>query len=1157
MIMLVKFKFCVFVFIVSVLAVFFGSCAQKATKLSSPVLQINKNGTITWQKTDNAVGYAYVVDGGEEKFTTDTQIRIAEGESVTVKAVGDGKNYLDSDFSEAVIRLKSVKPTIERVLAGRDAFTKENVDGTDVSLQADEREKAISEYLKTIEEQSKPSIFCTDLFLKEGQEFYIGAVLFNPDFVKIQKVSVNGVIFESDKIHVLYSGQKTCVFVSLTFSGLKTDYKIDGIYFENGKIESNDAITVSLAAQNLPQLRFFGEPTVTPTSFKADADILFTPDDSIKCCAFLLKNGGVAACLEVEKDTKTIEFCGLSDDTSYDFVLVYFADVGDGIKSYFLKDFLFKTPAAVTLTATANYYAFDDGKKGAEIVVETPIRCAEITALRLESGKSILNISAAQTEKLNADGKLEIRNEVLNSKTYTIYLDYFCAEQKTLTTKVTTPTYNNATLAQDGVTQDFYTFCDYYGVAELKNDDKTAAIKDLSVHVNDLCFGSLTAGEVQTTTKGYVFCIKDALTFLKTVPDFKTSEITLKITSDFNDGNGDVEYFLKIKNDMVQSDFFDEKADFNTSFDNVTDGQTLKFADFDGSRYIEKLTLFKNGYSLSQETNPDTQGYYPTYTDANGVCFDTTQAKTAKENLTINGKTYYFHSPLKIILKGTPHQKRIGEWTKQGDSFVHYCIEEVKTIYRCHDAKRQEYVEARKKTLKMWRNLILENIDNKLLYFSQLEQLFKNCKKYDATYTVSYDETLPVGEYGIAICTKDVRTGQIEATFLSDAKTTNKHEKLAPPTNVCFDKNFNLCWDKTDNAESYLLYDEQGNLIEPCGDFFEENGKIKVYYPTATGAKEGNVYVAAVPKKEYAFCLCDSDKSDGAIFTAEQKYPATVAPIFVSPQEKSDGDIMQRVLKKYDGEYDYSLAQFEAEWTRYLAKPVDLSALTYNVSVKIPHFDSGYVCCRVRVKQSLVYEQSQWSDYYEFFVTDGKTEITACYGADFKEKEPIFGTNKLKTTPKIDHQKMLGKEFTYLFKVSDYVNLYDDGRTINYDIEYAIYSTPPTDRTQTKFSATNDFASLNYVHGKYEKAYLCFRYKFCGDNEYLNSDWSDYAEICFETYADKDFNVKTRVTQVCVWNISATGEVTEQVFVSPVPAEQSMPVPSEYPQPKQLPQKKD
>ena len=77
-------------------------CGKKKTDpetLATPVVSIATDGKASWTAVENASGYAYKINNGEEKDTTETSVTLTNGQSIVVKAVGDGENYLDSAWS--------------------------------------------------------------------------------------------------------------------------------------------------------------------------------------------------------------------------------------------------------------------------------------------------------------------------------------------------------------------------------------------------------------------------------------------------------------------------------------------------------------------------------------------------------------------------------------------------------------------------------------------------------------------------------------------------------------------------------------------------------------------------------------------------------------------------------------------------------------------------------------------------------------------------------------------------------------------------------------------------------------------------------------------------------------------------------------------------
>ena len=69
--------------------------------LNVPVVSIDSDGVATWDAVPNASGYAYKINDGEEKTSANRSVTLTDKQSISVKAVGDGENYTDSEWSQA------------------------------------------------------------------------------------------------------------------------------------------------------------------------------------------------------------------------------------------------------------------------------------------------------------------------------------------------------------------------------------------------------------------------------------------------------------------------------------------------------------------------------------------------------------------------------------------------------------------------------------------------------------------------------------------------------------------------------------------------------------------------------------------------------------------------------------------------------------------------------------------------------------------------------------------------------------------------------------------------------------------------------------------------------------------------------------------------
>lgn len=98
-----------FCFIIAVCACFSltacGGCNscdgdKQPVALSVPAVELDGAGVASWEKVPDASGYAYRINGGEDTPTDKTSVQLENGQSVMVKAVGDGVNFTDSAYSE-------------------------------------------------------------------------------------------------------------------------------------------------------------------------------------------------------------------------------------------------------------------------------------------------------------------------------------------------------------------------------------------------------------------------------------------------------------------------------------------------------------------------------------------------------------------------------------------------------------------------------------------------------------------------------------------------------------------------------------------------------------------------------------------------------------------------------------------------------------------------------------------------------------------------------------------------------------------------------------------------------------------------------------------------------------------------------------------------
>lgn len=104
-----------------------GTSEKQATKLDAPVVTISEEGLATWTAVGNAVRYQYKL-GETEMQTAKTSLQLEDGQTIQVKAIGDGENYLDSDYSAAMTYTAPAPAIVTGIPAPAEGYYMTNAD---------------------------------------------------------------------------------------------------------------------------------------------------------------------------------------------------------------------------------------------------------------------------------------------------------------------------------------------------------------------------------------------------------------------------------------------------------------------------------------------------------------------------------------------------------------------------------------------------------------------------------------------------------------------------------------------------------------------------------------------------------------------------------------------------------------------------------------------------------------------------------------------------------------------------------------------------------------------------------------------------------------------------------------------------------------------
>lgn len=147
------------------------ACSNSEPKvLGTPSVTVSEDGRAEWASLEGAVSYEYKINGAEaiSMASDKTALILLAGDTLTVRAIGDGEKYLDSDWSAPVTYNASIK------LSKPTVITKDYGDaGILVTWNAVEN---ASGYEYRLNGGAETPLNDTQFFISKNDTFYIRAV---------------------------------------------------------------------------------------------------------------------------------------------------------------------------------------------------------------------------------------------------------------------------------------------------------------------------------------------------------------------------------------------------------------------------------------------------------------------------------------------------------------------------------------------------------------------------------------------------------------------------------------------------------------------------------------------------------------------------------------------------------------------------------------------------------------------------------------------------------------------------------------------------------------------------------------------------------------------------------------------------------------------
>ncbi len=445
-------------------------------KLGTPNVTVSSTGLASWAAVANASGYIYKINGGAENSTSSTSVQLVSGQSIVVKAVGDGVNFTDGEYSVSRTYVQgSVMPTGEEptylgIFASKNEPNSSNglpegfsskiiapcANTFSASTYSEYRsfEECIEDYFA--DEQNHfngnyPKASDYDIYSSAGQTVYVEIWLNNPAQYTILSLMLNGVKHQVGGTLSSFFIEKpdthyNCVYVAVTVpngSYQSIDYTVSNIeYIANTYINAdgtdefmnnNDTVSIGLPYNaTTPTVSNFSQQSVTCNGYSATFS-LADNDGMLALCGGWL---GVAVYdgenkfeilqnKEVSVGSNTISVTGLNENSYYTVRVYLYADLNDGygVRVHYLYTDWIITPEVLLVNEieqTSVLNATQTGYVGA-IKVDVQLLSSSAEFIKLE----ILNAEqqVVYTDQ-NFDGSDTVSSGIFNKAGYTVKIYY-------------------------------------------------------------------------------------------------------------------------------------------------------------------------------------------------------------------------------------------------------------------------------------------------------------------------------------------------------------------------------------------------------------------------------------------------------------------------------------------------------------------------------------------------------------------------------------------------------------------------------------------------------------------------------------------------------------------------------------------------------------
>ena len=438
------------------------------TKLGTPTVTISGEGLASWTAVANASSYVYKINGGAETPTTATSVQLTDGQSIVVKAVGDGTNYTDGDYSASKTYTASTPtptgaPTYLGIFASNNepsqadglpgAFAVRPMMMSYRMMRAGSYRQfgtALDEYFADSNNHFNanfPTESEYEIYSRAGETVYIQIWLNNPSQHTILSLKLNGTKYQVggglSSFFVEDNGQHyNCIYVAVTIpSGTYTEktytvtdieYIADTYINADGTDEfmnNNDTVSIGLPynAQN-PTISDFNPTSLTINSCFATLNV-------VDASGLVNLSGGwlgiavydgynIIANQSLAIGNNSVSATGLVENTTYWITVYLYADLhdGNGVTAHILFEQTIRTPEAITVGEVSGTLIYDSEKDGyyGAIKVNTTLNSNTAEYIKLE----ILKDDEVVYTDTSYNGTATISEGILCGNSYSVRVYY-------------------------------------------------------------------------------------------------------------------------------------------------------------------------------------------------------------------------------------------------------------------------------------------------------------------------------------------------------------------------------------------------------------------------------------------------------------------------------------------------------------------------------------------------------------------------------------------------------------------------------------------------------------------------------------------------------------------------------------------------------------